>query len=80
MSKINQQKVCKNLPNAFFEGMKELKSKILPKLDPKKMEQIPDEFVSEAERFKYDPDVEAFNYSKSDDGKILRKRLRSLFR
>lgn len=80
MSKINQQKVYKNLPDAFFDRIQQLKSKILPKLDPKKMEQVPDEFVSEAERFKYDPDVKAYNYTQSEDGKNLIKRLKTLLK
>jgi uncharacterized protein (UPF0305 family) len=80
MSKINQQKVCKNLPDAIFDGIHEIKNKILPKLDPQKMEQVPDEFVSEAERFKHDPDVKAFIYTKSNDGIKLIEKVKKIFK
>lgn len=79
MSKINQQKVYKNFPDTILEGIRNIKHKILPKLDTKKMEQIPDEFVSEAERLKYDPDVKAFDYIHSNDGQELISKMRAIF-
>lgn len=77
MSKIGSKNV--NIKEQIFEGLGRLKSKVLPKLDAKKMEQLPDEFLTEAEKFKHDPDVKAYNYIKSEDGKSLIERIKSIY-
>ena len=77
MNKISSKKV--NIKDQIFNGLGKLKSKVLPKLNAKKMEQLPDEFISDAEKFKHDPDVKAYNYTKSNDGKSLIERIKSIY-
>ena len=67
-----------NVSQKFNLGHKNIKKTIMPKLDASKMKQKPDEFINVAES-KYDPNVQMYDYLKSDAGKNFFDRLKKIF-
>ena len=81
MDKINSQGLRKNVQNTALNKSSEIKKSNNSNIKANS-EQLPeDEFVSSNDPlYKYDPEVQAYEYTKSEDGQKLIERMRDMFK
>ena len=72
MAKIMKITDANNISTKLYKKI------FLPKLKQVKMEIQSDEFISEAEKFKYDPEVLAYKNLHSEDSVVLSEKMKEV--